>query len=89
MNFLSKSQWLETTQELMSQELTLDNNRYGPLNLPQNLHGLPDNYMHLLPKYDGEKEQTTEYHVTAFQGFTNNLFIEHDHVCMRLFVQTL
>jgi hypothetical protein len=29
--------------------------RYGPLNLPQHVHDLPENYLKLLPKYDGEK----------------------------------
>jgi hypothetical protein len=27
--------------------------------------------------------------MSAFQEFTNNLFVEHDDVFMRLFVQTL
>jgi hypothetical protein len=29
--------------------------RYGPLHIPINPHDLPDNYLKLLPKYDGEK----------------------------------
>jgi hypothetical protein len=63
--------------------------RYGPLDLPQNPHDLPENYLKLLPKYDGEKEITTEEHMDSFQDFTDNLFIEHDDVFMILFVQNL
>jgi hypothetical protein len=63
--------------------------RYGPLNLPQHVHDLPENYLKLLPKYDGEKTHSTKEHIAAFQEFTENLFVEHDNVFMRIFVQTL
>jgi hypothetical protein len=43
----------------------------------------------LLPKYNGEPTLSTEEHLVSFQDFTDNLFMEHDDVFMRLFVQTL
>jgi hypothetical protein len=63
--------------------------RYGPLNLPQNTHDLLENYLKLLPKYDGEKTLIVEEHMVVFQDFTENLFIEHDDVFKILFVQTI
>jgi hypothetical protein len=63
--------------------------RYGPLNFPPNVHDLPENYLKLFPKYDGEKAISAKEHMGAFQDFTHNLFMEHDDVFMRLFVQTL
>eukprot|EP01018_Ginkgo_biloba_P022732 Gb_08713 [translate_table: standard] len=63
--------------------------RYGPLRLPVNLHDMPDNYLKILPKFDGEKNVLAEDHMIAFQDFTDNMFIEHDDVYMRRFVQTL
>eukprot|EP01018_Ginkgo_biloba_P034759 Gb_09446 [translate_table: standard] len=63
--------------------------KYGPLRTPVNVHDMPDNYLKILPKFDGEKNALAEDHMTAFQDFTDNLFIEHDDVYMRFFVQTL
>jgi hypothetical protein len=37
--------------------------RYGPLYIPINPHDFPYNYLKFLPKYDGEKETTTEEHM--------------------------
>eukprot|EP01018_Ginkgo_biloba_P028760 Gb_40851 [translate_table: standard] len=52
--------------------------RYGPLKLPVNLHDMPNNYLNILPKFDGEKNVSAEDHMTAFQDFTDNMFMEHD-----------
>ena len=30
--------------------------RYGPLNIHVDLHDMPDHYLKILPKYDGEKD---------------------------------
>jgi hypothetical protein len=62
---------------------------FGPLNLPVNVHDLPENYLKLFPKYNGEPTLSVEEHLVTFQDFTDNLFVEHDDVFMRLFVQTL
>eukprot|EP01018_Ginkgo_biloba_P007611 Gb_17039 [translate_table: standard] len=51
---------------------------YGPLRLPVNLHDMPDNYLKILPKFDGEKNASAEDHMTSFQDFTDMMFIEHD-----------
>jgi hypothetical protein len=58
----------------------------GPLNLHVHVHDLPENYLKLLPKYDGEQAHSAEEHLAAFQDFIDNLFMEHDDVFMRLFV---
>jgi hypothetical protein len=34
------------------------------VHIPANPHDLPDNYLKLLPKYDGEKEITVEEHIS-------------------------
>jgi hypothetical protein len=43
----------------------------------------------MLPKYNGEPTLSTEEHLVSLHDFTNNLFVEHDDVFMRLFVQNL
>jgi hypothetical protein len=63
--------------------------QFGPLNIPSHVHDLPENYLKLLPKYNGEPTLSVEEHLVSFQDFTDNLFMEHDNVFMRLFVQTL
>jgi hypothetical protein len=62
---------------------------FAPLNLPQITHDLPKNYMKYLPKFDGDKTRSAEEHMSAFHDFTDDQFVEHDDVFMRLFVQTL
>eukprot|EP01018_Ginkgo_biloba_P021852 Gb_40590 [translate_table: standard] len=63
--------------------------RYGPSRLPVNLNDMPNNYLKILPKFDGENNASVEDHMIHFQDFTDNLFIEYDDVYMRLFGQTL
>jgi len=43
------------------------NARYGPITLPQNLHGMPANYLKILPKFEGENEISAEDRIDAFQ----------------------
>jgi hypothetical protein len=62
--------------------------RYAPLDLPTNLHDLPDNYMKILPKFTGEGDLTTTEHMEFFDQFVDILGIEYEYVYMRLFVQT-
>jgi len=62
--------------------------RHGPLSLPHNLNAMPNSYLKLFPKFKGDGS-LTEYHLIAFQDFTDNFFIEFDDVFMRLFVETL
>jgi hypothetical protein len=62
---------------------------YGPLNFPINFHDLPENYLKIMPKYDGEKIIYVEEHMGSSQDFIDNLFLEHEDVFMRLFVQKM
>jgi hypothetical protein len=62
---------------------------FSPLNLPQITHDLPENHMKYFPKFDGDKTRLAEEHMSAFQDFTDDHFVEHDDAFMRLFVQTL
>ena len=41
----------------------------------------------MLPQYDGEKATIAKEHMATFQVFTDNMYIVHDDVFMRLFVQ--
>ena len=61
-------------------------NRYAPLNLPQPLHDMPQEYLKLLPRFTGEDEITAEQHLPLFCTFAENLNVEHLDVVMRLFV---
>jgi hypothetical protein len=62
---------------------------HGTLRLPQNLHDMLENYLKILPKFDGESEISIEDHIASFQYCTNNLAIHNEYVYMRNFVQTL
>jgi hypothetical protein len=63
--------------------------RFILLNIPSQVDDLPENYLKLLPKYNGESSLSAEEHLVTFQDFTDNLFMENDDVFMRFFVQTL
>ena len=58
--------------------------RHDPLRLPTKLNSMPNNYINILLKFNGESDFSIEYHMIAFQDFTDKLYIEHDDVCMRL-----
>jgi len=60
--------------------------RYGPIILPQNLHDMPNNYLKILPKFNGENETYAEDNIDAFQYCTNNLGVEYEDVYMCNFV---
>jgi len=62
--------------------------RYAPLVLLVPLHGLPDNYMKILPKFIGEGDLTAQEHINVFDQFADILEIEHEDVYSRLLVQT-
>jgi hypothetical protein len=59
------------------------------LNFPPNVHDLPENYLKLLPNYDGEKTISAKEHMGTFQDFIDKIFVEHDDVFMKIFVQNL
>jgi hypothetical protein len=64
-----------------------DASRYATLNLPRNLNNFPDNYLKLLPEFNGEAEITALENLSIFDNFTDNLGLEHEDVYMRIFVQ--
>lgn len=64
-------------------------NRYAPIQLPQQLNQMPQEYLKILPCFSGEDEQTTEKHIAMFCNFAENLNVEHLDVVLRLFVQSL
>ena len=61
--------------------------RYRPLHIPHVLHDFPTKHYKYLPKFDGES--TAKKHLQAFEHFLDLLKLEHDHVCMRDFSQSL
>ena len=63
--------------------------RYAPINIPQPMNAMPQEYLKLLPRFIGEDEVTAEQHLPLFCTFAENLNVEHLDVVMRLFVQSL
>ena len=61
----------------------------GPLELPPMFHPIPEHYLELLPRYNGEQEMTADEHLDAFVAYINKLNIQGEDVGMRLFVQSL
>ena len=45
-------------------------NRYAPLNLPQPMNAMPQEYLKLLPRFSGEDEITAEQHLPLFYTFS-------------------
>jgi hypothetical protein len=45
--------------------------------------------LNFLPNYYGEKEITIKEKMGYFQDFMENIFLEHDDVFMRIFVQNI
>jgi hypothetical protein len=43
-----------------------DSTRYAPLNLPCNLQNFPDNYLNLLPRFNGEDDIKSLEHLSYF-----------------------
>ena len=63
--------------------------RYAPLNLPQPMNAMPQEYLKLLSRFIGEDEVIAEQHLPLFCTFAENLNVEHLDVMMRLFVKSL
>ena len=61
--------------------------RYAPLILTQPMNALPaGDYLKYMPNFSGEGEVTTEENLADFYAYADNLNIEHEDVCMRVFV---
>jgi hypothetical protein len=52
------------------------------------MNNFTNNYVNLLPKFNGEDEITALEHLSSFDNFIDNLGLEHEDVYMRIFVQT-
>jgi len=46
-------------------------------------------YLKYMPKFTGEGDITVEEHLVAFYSYADNLNIENEDVCMRVFIQIL
>ena len=64
-------------------------NKYAPLALPQVLNDMPQDYLKILPKFNGENEIDAQKHLETFCSFADNFNVEHLDVVLRLFVQSL
>lgn len=64
-------------------------NKYAPLDLPQPLSAMPQDYLKVLPRFNGEDENTAQRHIETFYAFAKNLNVEQLDVVLRLFVQSL
>jgi len=64
-------------------------NKYAPLNLPQPLSVIPQDYLKFLPRFNGEDDNTSQRRIETFCAFVKNLNVEQLDVVMRLFVQSL
>lgn len=64
-------------------------NKYSPLHLPQPLSDMPEDYLNIFPRLNGEDENTTQRHIETFCDFAENLSVEQLDVVLRLFVQSL
>ena len=64
-------------------------NKYAPLALPQVLNDMPQDYLKILPRFNGENEVDAHKHLENFCSFAENLNVEHLDVVLRLFVQSL
>ena len=61
--------------------------KYSPLNLPQPMNAMPQEYLKLIPRFTGEDEITAEKHLLVFWNLAENLNVEHLDVVMRLVFQ--
>ena len=64
-------------------------NRFAPLQLPANLHDLPQGYAQRIKLFNGERGYSAEEHRGWFEDWANLEEIDHDDVKMRVFAQSL
>ena len=64
--------------------------RYATLILPHPINALhTGDYLKYMLKFTGEEDVIVEEHLATFYSYANNLKIENEYVCMRVFVQIL
>lgn len=64
-------------------------NKHDPLHLPQPLSVMPQDYLNLLPRFNGEDGNNAQRHIKTFCASTEDLNVEQLDVVVRLFVQSL
>jgi len=64
-------------------------NKYAPLDLPQPLNGMPQDYLKLFPRFTGEDDISAQGHIENFHAFAKNLNVEHLDVVLTNFFQSL
>ena len=57
--------------------------------LPQILNDMPQDYLKILPRFNGENDTEAQKHLEVFCAFAENFIVEHLDVVLRLFVQSL
>ena len=60
-----------------------------PLALPQTLNEMPQGYLKVLPRFNGEHNTAAQKHLEVFCAFAEDFNVEHLDVVLRLFVQSL
>ena len=61
-------------------------NKYAPLALPQVLNDMPQDYLKVLPHFNGEDDTLAQNHLEVFCAFVENFNVEHLDIVLRLFV---
>jgi len=64
-------------------------NRLAPLQLPTNLHDLPQGYSQRLKQFHGERGYSAEEHLGWFSDWVDLEEVDHDDVKVILFSQSL
>lgn len=64
-------------------------NKYAPLDIPQPLISMPQDYLNILPRFNGEDDISAQRHIEILCAFAENMNVEHLDVVLRLFVQYL
>ena len=64
-------------------------NKYAPLALPQVVNDMPQDYIKILPRFNGENEIDAQKHLETFYSFVDNFNVENLDVVLRLFMQSL
>ena len=52
-------------------------NKYTPLALPQVLNDMPQDYLNILPQFNGENDIYAQKHLEVFCAFAENFNVEH------------
>jgi hypothetical protein len=62
---------------------------FAPLELPAQLHDLPQNYNQRIRSFDAEENTSDQRHLDWFNDFVDLEEVDHEDAKLRLFVQSL